>query len=131
MSERKQFVLRRGTLIDASIIKAARRPKKRKEDKKDNSKNKEEGSAQQDYDATLLRWGKHAYYCYKAHIGVDLGSGIIRKSSFTTASLHDSQEFDELVCGDEASVFADKAYADSARKQRLRRRSCRTGICSF
>ena len=130
MLEEKQLILRRGTLIDASIIKAARRPKKRREDKQDNSnnQNKEEGSAQQDNDATLLRRGKHTYYGYKAHVGVDAGSGIIRKGSFTTASVHDSQEFDKLVCGDEASVFADKAYADSARKQRLRSQGVYCGI---
>ena len=48
---------------------------------------------------------------------MDVSSDIIRMGSFTTASVHDSQAFDKLVCGDEASVFADKAYVESAIKQ--------------
>ena len=128
MLEEKQLILRRGTLIDASIIKAARRPKKKNQSMGSNREGKKNASTQQDNDATILKRGKHTYYGYKAFLGVDAGSGIIRKGSFTTASVHDSQEFDKLVCGYEASVFADKAYADSARKRILRSQGVYCGI---
>ena len=128
MLEERQLILRRGTLIDASIIEAARRPRKKAQGMGDDREGGEDTSAQQDRDATVLKRGKHIYYGYKAHIGVDVGSGIIRRGSFTTASVHDSQEFDRLVCGDEACVFADKAYADSGRKRTLRSQGVYCGI---
>ena len=83
---------------------------------------------QQDNDATVLKWSKRTYYGYKAHVGVDTSSDIMRKGSLTNTSVYDSQEFDKLVCRDEASVFADKAYADSARKRRLRSQVVYCGI---
>ena len=52
----------------------------------------------------------------------------MRKGSLTNTSVYDSQEFDKLVCRDEASVFADKAYADRARKQILRGQGVYCGI---
>jgi len=128
MLEEKELILRRGTLIDASIIKAARRPKKKKRNSVDNEANRENNSPQQDNDADFLKRGKRTYYGYKAHIGVDESSGIIRKGSFTAASVHDSQEFDKLLCGDEAAVFADKAYADSSKKRALRSKGVYCGI---
>ncbi|NOX38194.1 MAG: transposase [Calditrichaeota bacterium] len=76
----------------------------------------------------FLKRGHRSYYGYKAHIGVDKGPGIIRKGSFTAASVHDSQEFEKRLCGDEASVFADKAYADRWRKRQLRNLGVYCGI---
>ncbi|NOX38640.1 MAG: IS5 family transposase, partial [Calditrichaeota bacterium] len=131
MLEEKGLILRRGTLIDASIIQSARRPRTKTPDSVDNEGNKgneENSSAQQDHDADFQKRGNRSYYGYKAHIGVDEGSGIIRKGRFTSASVHDSQEFEKLLCGDEASVFADKAYADRSRKRQLRRQGVYCGI---
>jgi len=76
----------------------------------------------QDYDADFLQRGKQIYYSYKVHIGVDVSSGIICKGSFNAASIHDSQEFDKLLCGDEAVVFADIDYVNSSKKRTLRRK---------
>ena len=38
----------------------------------------------------------------------------------TSAQLHDSQACDALIQGDEAAVYADKAYDDSKRRERLK-----------
>ncbi|NOX37564.1 MAG: transposase [Calditrichaeota bacterium] len=114
MLEEKGLILRRGTLIDASIIQAARCPRKKTPDSGDNE---ESPSLQQDRDADFLKRGNRSYYGYKAHIGVDEGPGIIRQGSFTAASVHDSQEFEKRLCRDETSVFADKAYAEHSRKR--------------
>jgi IS5 family transposase len=38
----------------------------------------------------------------------------------TSAQLHDSQAFDASVQGDEAAVYADKAYEKARRRGRLK-----------
>ena len=68
------------------------------------------------------------YYGYKGHIATDEGSNIIRKTIFTPANVHDSRELDTLICGDERSVFADKAYADDDVKRKLRQKGVYCGI---
>lgn len=123
--ESKNLILKKGTLIDATIVQSARRPNKKK---MDTPENKEERSPQRDYDASHTQKGKKTYYGYKGHIGVDQGTNIIRKKAFTTASPHDSQERDELLSGDEASVFADKAYDADDVKSTCRKEGIYYGI---
>jgi IS5 family transposase len=118
--DKRNIILRKGTLIDATLVQAAR--KKVKQD------GKTRRSSQQDYDATGTKKGGKQYYGYKGHIGTDEGSNIIRRVRFTTASIHDSQELNNLVCGDERSVFADKAYADDNIKRNMRERGIYCGI---
>lgn len=118
-------ILRKGTLIDATLVQAARKPQK-KHDKQDNKTARQR--AQQDHDATVTKKGKKQYYGYKGHIGVDEGSNIIRKTKFTTASVHDSTERDNLICGDERSVFADKAYFNDKEKRKMRKKGIFNGI---
>jgi len=108
--DKRNVILRKGTLVDATLVQAAR--KKHKHDGKSGQ------SSQQDHDASSTQKGSNAYYGYKGHIGADEGSNIIRRVRFTTASVHDSQELDNLLCGDEQSVFADKAYANDSTKER-------------
>ena len=74
------------------------------------------------------RKGKKAYYGYKGHIGVDEGSGVIRQKTFTPANVHDSQETDALISGDERSVFSDKAYPSEERKRAMRQKGVFCGI---
>ena len=85
-------------------------------------------SNQIDFDASHVQKGKKKYYGYKGHIGVDQGTNIIRKKAFTTASPHDSQQREKLISGDEASVFADKAYDNDAVKKDFRQRGIYYGI---
>jgi IS5 family transposase len=127
--ESKNLILKKGTLIDATIVQSARRPHK---EKTDNTEHKERGtkerSSQKDYDASHTQKGKKTYYGYKGHIGVDQGTNIIRTKAFTTASPHDSQKRDELLSGDEASVFADKAYDSDDAKRKFRKEGIYYGI---
>jgi len=59
-------------------------------------------------------------YGYKAHVGVDQGSGIIVRQKLTSASFHDSQVIQRVVSGAEEAVYADKAYDSKAIRQALR-----------
>jgi len=120
------MVLRRGTLVDATIVHAARKQRRSEPDEGTPAAPREE--SQHDHDATVTKKGKTFYYGYKGHIGVDQGSDIIRTKRFTTASVHDSTEFSNLVSGDERSVFSDKAYANDETKREFRAKGIFNGV---
>jgi IS5 family transposase len=125
--EQRHIILRRGTLIDATLVQAARRPPK-DESSPEASSSSGSGSSQKDKDASSVKQGKKFCYGYKGHIAVDQGSGIIRKRSFTSACVHDSQQIGELICGDEQAIFADKAYAIDELKRTCRKEEVYYGI---
>jgi IS5 family transposase len=92
----KGIIVRTGTITDASFIQSAAKPRKRKQSK--------------DKDATWGHKGKKSVFGYKMHIGTDMDSGILRKTTLTTAKVHDSQVMKKLISGDEELVAGDKAY---------------------
>jgi len=96
--EEKGVLLRKGTLVDATIIKANVKPPSGGEQ---STKDPEAGWTKKNTTYT---------YGYKAHIGSDEGSGLVVKAKLTSASFHDSQVFHHLVTGEEEAVYADKAY---------------------
>lgn len=103
-------MLKRGTMVDASVIDSSNRPPT-------------PGGAAVDADAALTaRKGQRGTrYGYKAHIGVDLGSRLIRRCELTPANVNETVVADRLVCGGEGAVWADKAYAKRDRRARLKR----------
>jgi len=122
--DRRNLIIRKGTLVDATLVQAARKKAKNKSTGDGTVKR----SSQKDHDASGTQKGGKQYYGYKGHIATDEGSNIIRRIRFTTASVHDSREFNNLICGDERSVFADKAYADDNIKRNLREKGIYCGI---
>ncbi len=122
--ERKRLVIKRGTLIDASLVRAAVAAPPGGE----GGERLGQGS-RLDPDAQWThRKGAGSHFGYKAHVAVDLGSGLIRKVLLTGAKTNDSQVADQLICGDEGAVFADKAYDSSARRELLARLGIADGI---
>src|SRR5206468_115693 len=103
--EKKGLILKTCTLVDATLVQASRRAPA-KDDK---------GGGDPDADYTVKRGQPH--YGYKAHIAVDEEYTLIRAASLTSASVHDSREFESVVKGDEKMVMADKAYDSAARSQ--------------
>ena len=53
-------------------------------------------------------------------MGVDQGSGLIRRAELTAANIYESQVAEALICGDEGAVYADKAYEHKERRARLK-----------
>jgi len=51
-----------------------------------------------------------------AHVGVDAASGVVHSLDTTTAEVHDSRVWDELLHGEETSVWADKGYVSAERE---------------
>jgi IS5 family transposase len=103
------LILKRGTMLDATLIQAVSAPPK--EDRPSN-----------DADARFAkRQGKSgSTFGYKAHVGVDEGSGLIRAVLTTPANVNDTTPADDLIRGDEVVVWADAAYDTHARRARLK-----------
>ena len=118
--DRLGLVLRRGTLIDATLVEAATRPPAFDSD-----------DEPLDSDA---RFGKRqagrsgSSYGFKAHVGVDQGSGLIRKALLTPANVNETVVADALMAGDERAVYADAAYDTHERRAALRARGVKDGI---
>jgi IS5 family transposase len=110
--EAKGLLLKKGTLVDASIVAAAHRPPKRTTAKGADHP-KEPGAG------WINKAGK-SYFGYKVHIGIDQGSGLIRKALFTNAHVQDVEVAEHLVCGDEAAIYADRAYESKAHRRELK-----------
>jgi IS5 family transposase len=96
------ITLRSGTLVDATIIDAP-----------SSTKNKAKA---RDPEMSSTKKGNDWYFGMKAHIGVDVDSGVAHSLETSTAKLHDSQVWDELMHGEETSVWADKGYASAERE---------------
>lgn len=109
--ERSGFMIKEGTMLDASFVKAA--------------------SSNNGVDPDAGRYGRHpekSVTGYKAHVGVDKGSGLVRRVIVTPANVNDTTVADDLVMGDEAAVYADKAYDKDSRRAALERRGVFAGI---
>lgn len=98
--EAKGLILKRGTLVDASLIAAnARRPRKG-ESVEDRS----------DPDASWNAMPEAPLYGYKAHVAVDQGSGLVRRAILTPANVSDKTPAPQLIQGDEQAFYADRGY---------------------
>jgi IS5 family transposase len=114
----KGLIVRRGSLVDATLIKAQTHPTPK-------------GEPNPHPEADWTRRGKDGHFGYKVHLSVDQGSGLIRRLALTPASAAESHLFEEMVRGDEAAVFADGAYAKDVRKAALRSRGIFCGIINW
>ena len=112
------FVIKRGTLVDATILAGSVwRPCR--------------GRRRQSARPRVLkptRKRDKTYFGYKAHLAVDEESGLVRQAEMTPANVHDSRLGEALIQGDEQG-FADRAY-DSfvALRETLERRGRVDGI---
>lgn len=133
----KGLIVRRGTLIDATLVAAnVKRPAKPKEETAASAQTaaKKPASANQtsrsrtDPEAEWTKKNGKAHFGYKGHVGVDEGSGIIRSATLTGASVNDTVVADKLILGDERAVYGDQAYSTHARRAALRARGCKDRI---
>jgi IS5 family transposase len=98
----KGITLRSDTLVDATIIDAP-------------SSTKNQARAR-DPEMSSTKKGNDWFFGMKAHVGVDAQSGVVHSLETTTAKVHDSQVWDDLLHGEETSVWADKGYVSAARE---------------
>jgi IS5 family transposase len=106
------LVLRKGTMMDATLVAAAsRRPPLEAGSKP---------SVPGEPAATFTRKGGRTYFGYRLHVGVDQGSRLIRRLALTPAHVNESLVAEALICGDERAVLADKGYENKTRRARLK-----------
>jgi len=98
----KGITLRSGTLVDATIIDAP-----------SSTKNKD---GARDPEMSSTKKGNDWFFGMKAHVGVDADSGVTHSLETSTAKVHDSQVWNELLHGEETSVWADKGYVSAGRE---------------
>lgn len=112
--EERGLLVKRGTLLDATLVEAqVRRP----------SPDAGLGTqSEKDPDADWTRSGstRRAHFGYKLHVGMDWGSGLVRRAELTPAKVAESAVADRLVCGDELAVYGDRAYESKRRRAWLK-----------
>jgi transposase, IS5 family len=112
--EAKGLMLKKGTLLDATLI-AARHNRPKTDGVSDlGARHRKEP------EADWTRKGGKAFFGYKVHVGVDAGSGLVRSQDYTSAKVSESEAADGLIVGDEAAIYADKAYEKKERRVRLK-----------
>lgn len=131
--EASGFVLKQGTLIDASLVRAAVNPPKPPADV-DLAHDAQGRPASKlvasplDGDAAWTKKDGGYHFGFKLHVAMDKGSRIVRRALLTPANVNESAVADGLIMGDEAEVLADKAYDSKARSDRLKAMGIKNGI---
>jgi IS5 family transposase len=104
----KGLMLREGTIVDATIINAS-----------PSTKNQ---SGTRDPGMKQTKKGNQWYFGMKAHVGTDSKRGLAHSIVVTNAAVHDSVVMDELLHGEETSVYGDNAYAKRGKSQEFEAR---------
>jgi len=99
---RKGLMLKRGSIVDATIIAAP-----------SSTKN---ATGERDPEMHQTNKGNQWFFGMKAHIGVDADSGLVHTVVTTPANEADVEVVDELLHGKEAVVHADSGYAGAHKR---------------
>ena len=97
------LILKKGTIVDSTIISAP-----------SSTKNKDK---KRDPDAHQTKKGNAWHFGYKAHIGVDRGSGLVHTVKATGANVHDVSMTPELLQGEEETVNGDSGYVGAEKRE--------------
>lgn len=115
--EEKRIIMTEGriNIIDATPIEAAQSGAGKSKD----------GTDKRDPDGDWhvkanSRGKKTSTYGYSVHTGVD-EDGFIHRQTVTSGEVHDSQERDSLLLGDESQLYADAAYSSAETRAKLER----------
>ncbi len=95
-----------GTMVDATLIAAP-----------PSTKNEEKA---RDPEMHQTKKGNQWHFGMKLHIGADSKTGLIHSASVTAANVHDSQQVENLLHGNETRFYGDSAYRGKAQRERLK-----------
>jgi transposase, IS5 family len=104
LQERK-LLMREGTIVDATIIAAPTSTKN--------------SSKERDPEMHQTKKGNEWHFGMKAHIGVDVQSGLVHTVSGTAANVADIAQTHCLLHGEEKEVFADAGYLGVEKRQEV------------
>lgn len=108
MLEERGLLMRQGTIIDATIIAAP-----------PSTKNKQQ---RRDPEMHQTRKGNQWHFGMKAHIGVDVASGLVHTVVGTAANEADITQTAALLHGEEEDVFGDAGYTGADKRPELANR---------
>lgn len=113
--EEQGFRAEKGQIIDASIVEVPKQRNKPEENKAIKEGNPpdwpEAKKRQKDVDARWTKKNGTSHFGYKNHISVDVQYKLIRSFEVTSAEVHDSRKFEELLRENTSrDVYADSAY---------------------
>ena len=103
MLQQKGLLLRKGTIVDSTLIEAP-----------SSTKNREK---QRDPDAHQVKKGNAWHFGYKAHIGVDRKTGLVHHLEVTGANVHDVTVVSKLLTGEETEVYGDSGYLGAEKRE--------------
>src|SRR6187397_3677136 len=106
--EERGLLMRQGTIVDATIIAAP-----------PSTKNK---SKARDPEMHQTKKGNEWHFGMKAHIGVDVASGVVHTVVGTAANEADINQMAAVLHGAEEAVFADAGYTGADKRPELAER---------
>ncbi len=134
--ERSGYEAKKGQIVDASFVNV---PKQR--NSKDENKEIKEGGrpesfdenpnvgSQKDTDARWTKKNKETHFGYKNHIAIDNDKKLIRNYEVTSAEVHDSNVFEDLLTKNSSSdVWADSAYRSKKGEENLKQAGYRSKV---
>lgn len=95
-----------GTIVDATLIAAP-----------PSTKNEEKA---RDPEMHQVKKGNQWHFGMKVHVGADSQTGLIHSATVTAANVHDSQQVEHLLHGNETRFYGDSAYRGKAQRERLK-----------
>jgi IS5 family transposase len=102
MLEERGLLMRQGTIVDATIIAAP-----------PSTKNK---SKARDPEMHQTKKGNQWHFGMKAHVGVDVASGVVHTLTGTAANEADINQMAAVLHGEEEAVFADAGYTGADKR---------------
>ena len=105
MLAERGLLMRQGTIVDATIIAAP-----------PSTKNKEKA---RDPEMHQTKKGNQWHFGMKAHIGVDVASGVVHTVAGTAANKADITQMAAVLHGQEETVFADAGYTGADKRPEL------------
>jgi len=135
--EAKGYIARGGQMVDATIVPVPRQRNSRDENEQvkagttpEDWKKRPSKNRQKDKDARWTKKHGRSFFGYKNHVNADARHKLIREYGVTDASVHDSQEFDDLLNKGNTSseVYADSAYRSAETERKLKARGFRSRI---
>jgi len=108
MLAERGLLMRQGTIVDATIIAAP-----------SSTKNKQK---KRDPEMHQTKKGNQWYFGMKAHIGVDVSSGVVHSLTGTAANEADINQTAALLHGSEELVLADAGYTGAEKRPELAER---------
>lgn len=104
----KGLVLKRGTIVDSTIIRAPTSTKNQ--------------AGKRDDEMSSTRKGGGYHFGLKAHIGVDADSGVTHTLKTTTAKVADINAVEGLLHGEEEKVWGDAGYVGIQKRKEHKKR---------